>query len=102
MPTLVIAGSADRIANVTDHAWRHFESIPESTTKVYLEIEGGDHYVADSDRGTDLATVGRYGIAWLKLYLDGDERYRDFIYGAQHELDLDKFSRYLVGPDTNH
>jgi len=102
VPTLVIAGSADRIANVTDHAWRHFESIPESTTKVYLEIEGGDHYVADSDRGTDLATVGRYGIAWLKLYLDGDERYRDFIYGAQHELDLDKFSRYLVGPDTNH
>ena len=101
VPTLVIAGSADRIADVAEHAWRHFQSIPESTTKVYMEIEGGDHYVADSDRGTDLATVGRYGIAWLKLYLDGDERYRDFIYGAQHELDLDKFSRYLSSPHAN-
>lgn len=96
VPTLVMAGSADRLANVTKHAWRHFQSIPESTTKVYMEIEGGNHYIADSDRGSDLTTIGRYGIAWLKLYLDGDERYRGFIYGEQHEADAALFSRYVV------
>jgi triacylglycerol lipase len=97
VPTLVMAGSADRIAPVADHAWRHFNLIPESTTKVYMEVDGGDHYIADSTRGADLPTVGRYAIAWLKLYVDGDERYRDFIYGPR-TVDADKFSRYVTSP----
>ncbi len=98
VPTLVIAGSADEIAEVADHAWRHFESIPEATAKVYLELEGGDHFLADSERGTDLGTVGRYGIAWLKLYLDGDERYERFIYGELEAGDVDKFSTFVSSP----
>ena len=98
VPTLVMAGSADRIAGVEEQAWPHFQSIPESTIKVYLEIEGGDHYIADTTRGEDLATIGRYGIAWLKLYLDGDERYRSFIYGEEAEPDREKFSRYVTRP----
>ena len=97
-PTLIIAGSADRVTPVADHAWPHFLSIPESTTKVYMEVDGGDHYIADSTRGPDLATIGRYGIAWLKLYLDGDERYRGFIYGEEAESDREKFSRYVTSP----
>ena len=98
VPTLIMAGSADGIADVADHAWPHFLSIPESTTKVYMEIDGGNHYIADSTRGPDLATIGRYGIAWLKLYLDGDERYRGFIYGEEAESDREKFSRYVTNP----
>ncbi len=98
VPTLIIAGSADRVTPVAEHSWPHFLSIPESTTKVYMEIDGGDHYIADSTRGTDLATIGRYGIAWLKLYLDGDERYRGFIYGEEAESDRQKFSRYVTSP----
>ena len=66
--------------------------------KVYMEIDGGGHYIADSTRGTDLATIGRYGVAWLKLYLDGDEGYRGFIYGDEAETDREKFSRYVTGP----
>ena len=98
VPTLVMAGSVDRVAEVAEHAWPHFLSIPESTTKVFLEVDGGDHYIADTTRGTDLATIGRYGIAWLKLYLDGDERYRGFIYGEVAESDREKFSRYVSSP----
>jgi len=97
VPTLVMAGSADQIAEVDAHAWRHFNGIPESTTKVYMEVDGGDHYIADTTRGTDLPTVGRYAIAWLKLYLDGDEGYRDLIYG-EREMDAGKFSRYVTSP----
>jgi triacylglycerol lipase len=98
VPTLLMAGSADRVARVVDHAWPHFLSISESTTRVYMEVDDGDHYIADSTRGRDLATIGRYAIAWLKLYLDGDERYRGFIYGEEAEADREKFSRYLTYP----
>lgn len=97
VPTLVMAGSADRIAPVDEHAWRHFNLLPAGTTKVYMEVDGGDHYIADTSRGTDLGTVGRYGIAWLKLYMDGDERYRDFIYG-ERSSDVGKFSRFVADP----
>jgi alpha-beta hydrolase superfamily lysophospholipase len=78
VPTLIIAGSADPIAEVSEHAWRHFNSIPATTTKAYIEFDGSDHFLADTDRGPDLDTVGRYAIAWLKLYVDGDQRYRRF------------------------
>ena len=97
-PTLVMAGATDRIARVAEHAWPHFLSIPESTTKVYMEIADEGHFTADSTRGMDLAMVGRYGIAWLKLYLDEDERYRRFIYGAEAASDRDRFSRYVTSP----
>ena len=97
-PTLVMAGSADRVAGVADHAWPHYQSIPESTIKVFMEIDGGSHFIADTNRGEDLGTIGRYGIAWLKLYLDGDERYRGFIYGDEAATDGEKFSRYITSP----
>ena len=98
VPTLFIAGSADRVAPSNDHAWPHFQTLPDSTTRVYMEVDGGDHYIANSGRNKDHATIGRYGIAWLKLYLDGDQRYSDFIYGEAAQLDRGKFSRYITHP----
>ncbi len=98
IPTLIIAGADDGIAAVADHAWKHFESIPATTTKVYLEVAGGDHFIANSGQNRDKATMGRYGIAWLKLYLDEDQRYRDFIYGEAAKNDAAKFSRYVTNP----
>ena len=97
-PTLVIAGSNDAVAPSDQHAWPHFQSLPVGTPRVYLEIADGDHFIANTGRGEDLATIGRYGIAWLKLYLEGDERYRTFLYGEEQQADAAKFSRY-VAPD---
>lgn len=97
VPTLVIAGAADRIAPVAAHAWPHYQSIPKSTTRVYLEIAGGDHFIANSG-AADNAMLGRYAIAWLKLYLDGDERYREFIYGESQKVDAGRLSRYITNP----
>ena len=94
----MLAGRVDRIAGVDNHAWRHYQSIPESTPKAYLELEDGNHYIADTERGTDLETVGRYGIAWLKLYLDEDVRYERFIYGDLAASDSGKFSRFVTSP----
>jgi peptidoglycan/xylan/chitin deacetylase (PgdA/CDA1 family) len=94
----VLAGSDDTVAEVAEHSWRHFGLIPESTPKVYLEVAGGDHYIADTTRGTDLPTMGRYALAWLKLYVERDERYRNVIYGTLPAADAAKFSRYVANP----
>jgi triacylglycerol lipase len=97
-PTLILAGEADAIAEVAEHSWRHFTLIPDGTPKVYLEVAGGDHYIADTTRGTDLATMGRYALAWLRLYVDGDERYREFLFGERPAEDAARFSRYMAEP----
>lgn len=99
VPTLIIAGEEDDIAPVEEHAWRHFMAIPGSTSKVYMELEGGDHFIADTSRGDDLPTIGRYALAWLKLHLDGEERYRDFLFATERAGgDAGKLSRYVANP----
>lgn len=97
VPTLVIAGARDRIAPVTAHAWPHYQSLSKSTTRVYLEVSDGNHFIANSGHA-DNAMLGRYVIAWLKLYLDGDERYQRFIYGEDHKIDSSRMSRYIANP----
>jgi hypothetical protein len=99
VPTLIIAGQSDFIAPVASHAWPFYGTIPSSTHKAYMEIANGDHFIANT--GTPYAAiVGRYGISWLKLYVDGDERYREFIYGAPHDADVaaGAFSRFENTP----
>ena len=97
IPTLVIAGEADTIAPVAEHAWPHYQSIPEGTPRAFLELKAGDHFIANNSADQWHALMGRYGIAWLKLYMDGDERYRQFIDGPARQADDAQFSRYTLG-----
>ncbi len=94
VPTLVIAGEADRIAAVADHAWMHYNSIPAGTEKVFLEVKDGDHFIGNNNAADMHGIIGSYAIAWLKLYMDGDERYRDLIYGDERSRNVAQFSRY--------
>jgi len=98
VPTLVLAGEEDTIAAIADHAWPHYASLPSTTPKVYLEVAGGDHFVANNVAEQWHPLLGRYAIAWLKLYMDGDMRYADFIYGDIPRQDAQNLSRYFVNP----
>lgn len=99
IPTLVIAGENDSIAPVADHAQPHYDSLPDGIPKMYLEIAGGNHFIANTDTQDRLAPnidvhdlVGGMAVAWLKLYVDGDESYRDLVFGEMPEKDrLSKF-----------
>ena len=101
IPTLVIAGEIDRIAPVADHALPHYESLPEGIPKMYLEIQGGNHFIANTDTGDDRLTpnidvhdlVGGMGVAWLKLFVDGDESYREFVFGEMPASDRVRLSK---------
>lgn len=94
VPTLVIAGEADEIAPVAEHAWPHYLSIPAGTPKAFVELEDGDHFVANNSASSLHSLMGRYGIAWLKLHMDGDERYRRFFTDAARQPDAASLSRY--------
>jgi pimeloyl-ACP methyl ester carboxylesterase len=77
VPIMVMAGESDAVAPVASHAMPFYESVPASTPKAYVEFAGGDHYVAD-DPSTN-ATSAVLGLSWLKVYVEGDTRYRPFI-----------------------
>lgn len=76
VPTLLLAGSSDTLAGGQSQGF--FESIPEATPKMLFEVAGGSHSVANDPRSAD-GQIGRYGLSWLKVFLEGDERYRQFL-----------------------
>lgn len=102
VPTLVIAGQSDVIAPVATNAWPFSQSIPATTNKAYIELAGEPHGVANGSAdgtcpsssafsggcGTRHDLVGRFVISWLKLFMDGDQRYRQFL------VDDPVFSRF--------
>lgn len=96
IPTLIIAGEGDKIAKVAEHSRLHYAAIPDTTIKGYLEFTGGNHFIGNNQR-SNLEVhpqIGRYALAWLKLYVDEDDRYRPFIYGDVPSMDSGIVSRY--------
>lgn len=76
VPTLMLAGSADTLAGGQSQGF--FSSMPETTPKMLFEVAGGAHSVAN-DPASANGEIGRYGLSWLKVFLEGDERYRPFL-----------------------
>jgi dienelactone hydrolase len=76
VPTLLLAGSSDILAGGQSQGF--FESIPETTPKMLFEVQGGSHSIAN-DPSSANGEIGRYGLSWLKVFLEGDERYRPFL-----------------------
>jgi dienelactone hydrolase len=76
VPTLLLAGSADPLAGGQSGGF--FDSIPESTPKMLFEVAGGPHDIANDPSSAD-GEIGRYGLSWLKVFLEEDERYRQFL-----------------------
>jgi dienelactone hydrolase len=72
-PTLVTACLGDVVAPTGVHAQPFYRSL--GGPKVYLEISGANHMcVCSYDRATARATL-----SWAKLYIDGDQRYKQFL-----------------------
>jgi len=78
VPSLLFAGSADRTASTTSHSKPFYDSIPATTPKMLYEVQGGGHSIANTPRN-ESGRIGLYGLSWLKVFLEGDERYRPFL-----------------------
>jgi dienelactone hydrolase len=86
VPTLIIGGESDAIASVRSHSIPFYTSLPSSTKKAYMELNGEGHFFPQSSSNYPL--VGRYMISWFKRFVDGDSRYSPYLCGAPHQADL--------------
>lgn len=87
-PTFFIACELDAVAPVASHVDDFWDDVPNSTPKAYVEINNGDHFCANSGN-SDEDILGKYGISWMKRFIDFDTRYNQFLCGPNHEADYD-------------
>jgi dienelactone hydrolase len=88
VPTLVVGCEDDAIAPVSLHAKPFYNSLPSTISKAYLEFEGDDHFCVINGN-SNYKLLGKYGVAWMKRFIDEDTRYSPYLCGAPHEEDLD-------------
>lgn len=86
-PTLIFAGTSDGLAG-PPMPQDQYMSIPATTPKILYEITNGSHFVSTSPTNstTDMApdslstaNVARFGLSWLKVYLECDTRFKQFL-----------------------
>ena len=75
VPTLVVGAEQDTVASVASHAQPFYRSLPSSPGKAYLELDGASHFAPNLSN----TTIAKYSLSWLKLFVDNDERYRQFV-----------------------
>jgi dienelactone hydrolase len=78
VPTLLMAGSTDTAILGGGMSMPVYDQIPANTPKMVWEVNGAGHDVANNPSGTGGA-IGRYGLSWQKVFLEGDMRYRKFL-----------------------
>ncbi|MGD8863053.1 MAG: hypothetical protein PVI30_23770 [Myxococcales bacterium] len=91
VPTLLFAGDTDPLAGGQSPGF--YASIPGSTPKMLIEVVTGDHWLFNDPANLN-GEVGRFGLSWLKVFVDGDDRYREFI-EAMPTMPLASFERSL-------
>jgi dienelactone hydrolase len=82
-PTLIIACENDVVAPVNNHASPFYNAIPSTTDKALLEINNGAHSCANGG-GTNGGLLTKYGVSWMKRFIDNDLRYDQFLCGPDH------------------
>lgn len=75
VPTLIVGAENDSIASVSLHSKPFYNSIPASSEKAYLELDGASHFAPNSSN----TTIAKYSISWLKRFVDNDTRYEQFL-----------------------
>ena len=75
VPVLILAGEKDEIASTRKHARPHFDSTPQTTPRLLYEVRGGGHFLPSSPENHQ-GEVGAITLAWVKVFVEGDDRYR--------------------------
>jgi len=79
VPSLVLACGKDPIVS-GNTTYRFYSSLPATLDKAYIETIEGAHTCPTSTAPAALQNlIGRFTIAWLKRFVDGDTRYTPFI-----------------------
>lgn len=81
VPTLVICGSSDTIASCSSHGNSLYNGIDDSVSKMRVVVQSGHAGQPTAGGGNS----GKYGLAFQKLFLEGDERWRPLLASAESE-----------------
>ena len=78
VPTLLLCGDADTVAPCTQ-AQGAYTNIPNTTPKMMMSIPGTTHFnwFSPTDAGGGMS--GETALAFQKVYLEGDERWKPFL-----------------------
>ncbi len=87
VPTMIIACESDSTAPVSSHASPFYNSISSTVDKAYLEINNGSHSCANTGN-SNAGLIGKYGVSWMKRFIDNDTRYSPYLCGTEHQADL--------------
>ena len=91
-PTMIVAAQSDNIATVSSNAWPHYQSIPTTVAKYFVEFAGADHYLSTNRAtSTSIAAQAKWMIPFYKAYLEDDPRYLALL----NEPKTSDLSRYL-------
>lgn len=78
VPALMFAGTADTTILGLAMSQPAYEAIPDDTTKMLYEVEGADHFYFNTPTALG-GVVGKYALAWQKVFLEGDGRYKKLL-----------------------
>lgn len=78
VPALMFAGTADTAILGLNMSQPAYETIPDATTKMLYEVEGADHFFFNTPTALG-GVVGKYALAWQKVFLEGDDRYKKLL-----------------------
>ncbi|HET8936671.1 MAG TPA: hypothetical protein VFN67_24680 [Polyangiales bacterium] len=81
VPTLVICGSSDTIASCSSHGNGLYAGIDDSVPKMRVTVSSSHAGQPSAGGGNS----GKYGLAFQKVFLDGDERWRPLLVAAESE-----------------
>ncbi|MET0384515.1 MAG: hypothetical protein ABW321_01085 [Polyangiales bacterium] len=78
VPTLVLCGDADTVAPC-DMAQYVYGGIAEPTPKMIINIAGATHFNWFDPNAAGGGTSGMYALAFQKVFLEGDQRWRKLL-----------------------
>lgn len=80
VPTLIMGADGDTVASVAGHSRPFYNSLPTNVPKAYGELNNASHFTPNLTN----TPIGRYGVTWMKRFVDSDTRYSGFLCGAAH------------------
>jgi hypothetical protein len=78
VPTLLLCGGADSTAPCS-MSMSSYDDIPTTTPKMMINISGVSHLSWFGPTSAGGGTSGKYALAFQKVYLEGDERWKSLL-----------------------
>jgi hypothetical protein len=89
VPILMFEATADPLAASMSDGY--YMQVPDSTPKMLFEVGGAGHDVAN-DPANSQGIIGKYGLSWFKVFLEGDMRYKKFLTAEPPDIVTDKYA----------